>query len=118
MVLHVEEVDEAGMYYMNQAPALAVNMPREESDLTPVDPATLPTRIGVENVFISLNAEELEAQLEERRIGRTFGEQLLWLALILAVVEFFYANRLMKTGRGLSDKLKVELSGKVSDKAA
>ena len=117
-ILHVENVDQAGMYTLLTEPALAVNMDRDESDLTPVDPTGLPKRIGVENVFISMNEEELAAQLEEARIGRTFGEQLLWLALILAIIEFFYANRLMKTGGGLSEKMKVELSGKISEKAA
>ncbi|MFT7514377.1 MAG: hypothetical protein ACI9QL_003598 [Candidatus Omnitrophota bacterium] len=118
-LLNIEELMTAGMYTMNDeagvpAPALAVNMSREESDLTPLVLDGLSERIGVPTVYISTDAEELKRQLEESRVGRTFGEQLLWLALILAIVEFFYANALMKRGPALSESIHIAASGKVS----
>ncbi|MFP6903954.1 MAG: VWA domain-containing protein [Verrucomicrobiota bacterium] len=118
-LLNVEDLMHAGMYTMNDGagvaqPALAVNMSRDESDLTPLNLEGLEERIGVSSVYVSSDLEELKRQLEESRVGRTFGEQLLWLVLILAVVEFFYANALMKRGPALSEHLTIDASGKVS----
>jgi hypothetical protein len=94
-------------------PALAVNMDRTESDLAPLDPASAKARIGLKGVHVVRNRQELLDSIQESRIGRTFGEHLLWLALVLAGLEFFYANRLARREPTLSDKLRVEESGRV-----
>ncbi|MEM7392144.1 MAG: hypothetical protein AAF492_07315, partial [Verrucomicrobiota bacterium] len=122
VILNVEELDEAGIYLMQDpsagepVPAIAVNMDRSESDLSPIDPDKLKKRIDIDRVHISTSQEELMAQLQEHRVGRTFNEQLFWFALILAVIEFFYANRLMKSAPTLSESLTVDTSGKVLEK--
>ncbi len=48
-------------------------------------------------------------------MGRTFGEHLLWLTLLLAILEFFYANFLVRSAPTLSERLTIEASGKVSE---
>lgn len=97
-------------------PALAVNLPRAESDLTPVAPENIPELLGEDIVFTASSKEELARRIAEHRIGRTFGEHLLWLALIVAALEVFYANRLCKSAPRLSESLNVEASGKVKGK--
>jgi hypothetical protein len=121
--LYVEDLTEAGLYRMAAAggdapaPALAVNMVREESQLAPLETDDLPARLGLKNVQVVRSVEELKAQVEESRVGRTFGEHLLWLALLLAILEFFYANFLVRSAPTLSERLTIEASGKVSESA-
>jgi len=122
-VLHVEDLMDAGIYQMpdpetgRQIPALAVNMERKESNLTPLDPAEIYELIKLKNVNVAHDLEELLTQIRESRVGRTFGEQLLWLVLILAAAEFFYANRLTKETPALTGMLGIEASGKTSGSA-
>lgn len=122
-VLHVEDLMQAGVYRMpdtesgKQVPALAVNMERKESNLTPLDPAEIYELLKLKNVNVAHDLEELLTQIRESRVGRTFGEQLLWLVLILAAAEFFYANRLTKESPSLSGVLGIEASGKTSGAA-
>ena len=121
--LYVEDLTEAGLYRMAAAsgdapaPALAVNMVREESQLAPLETDDLPARLGLKNVQVVRSVDELKAQVEESRVGRTFGEHLLWLALLLAILEFFYANFLVRSAPTLSERLTIEASGKVSEAA-
>jgi hypothetical protein len=123
-VLHVEDLMHAGVYTMadpetgRNVPALAVNMERRESNLTPLDPAEIYELLKLKNVNVAHDLEELGTQIRESRVGRTFGEQLLWLVLILAAAEFFYANRLTKEAPSLSGVLGIEASGKTSGSAA
>ena len=118
-VLRVEELWKAGIYSMdfegggNPVPALAVNMTRKESDLTPLDPAEVPDLLKVKHVNVALNNEELMTQIQDSRIGRTFGEQLLWLALILVAAEFFVANYQARSKAGLTDALVMDATGRV-----
>lgn len=121
--LTVEKLDQAGIYSVIEpgqppSPALAVNMAREESDLRPLEAASVKGRLGLEHVYVAHDREELLAQIQESRVGRTMGEQLLWLALLLGVIEFFYANRLARSEPALSEKLHIEASGKVPAAAA
>jgi hypothetical protein len=117
--LNVERLEKAGIYRMTlpggaePEPALAVNMERSESDLTPIDPGAVKSRLGLKKVHVVRDRQELLDSIEESRVGRTFGEHLLWLALLLAAIEFIYANRLMKKEPTLSEKLQVEESGRV-----
>jgi len=118
-VLVAEDVTAPGIYTISTpdepdpVPALAVNLPRVESNLTPIDPVDIPEVLGVENVSVAHDEEDLLRLIEEHRLGKTFGEHLLWLALLLAAVEFSYANLLAKATPKLSESLGIEASGKV-----
>ena len=98
LILHVEDLNEAGLYRMTRpgdtgpTPALAVNVAREESDLTPLDAATVRELLGLKRVYVAHDEEELLSQIEESRVGKVFGEQLLWVVLALAAGEFIYAS--------------------------
>jgi hypothetical protein len=59
----------------------------------------------------------LRRLIEEHRIGRTYGEHLLWLAFVLIAIEFCYANALLRRGSRLSDKLAVDSAGRVQKHA-
>lgn len=84
-----------------RTPVAAVNLDRAESNLEMIDPDAISKRLPLERLYFADNREELDALLQEHRIGRTYGEALLWLVLLLAVVEFVYANQLARaTGRG------------------
>ena len=115
--LVAEGVQQPGIYEISTpakplpVPALAVNLPRRESDLTPLAAEDAVKRLGLEHVFVSTGGEELQQIIQEQRVGRTYGEHLLWLAFLLVVIEFFYANALVKSGPRLSDQLKVDSAG-------
>jgi len=115
--LLLEDIRAPGIYTRRDTdparPAFAVNLPREESDLTPVDPDTLAALLGGATLHVATDAESLAALLREHRIGRTFGELLLWLVLVLMATEFVYANRLARGHAPLSATFTVETSGRV-----
>ncbi|MBT3296027.1 MAG: VWA domain-containing protein [Verrucomicrobia bacterium] len=118
-VLHLETIDQAGIYRMTPpaggtpVPALAVNIRRDESNLAPLDETVLRERLALDDVVVARDRETLETAIRERRVGRTFGEQLLWLVLILAALEFLVANRQAQETPTLSSTLGVDASGKV-----
>jgi len=121
-VLHLEDVWKAGIYRMQAAggagesvPALAVNMTRAESNLAPLEPDRVRERLGLKHVHLAFEQEELMTQIRDSRVGRTFGEQLLWLAFCLAVAEFFVANRLSQPRSGLSESLVMDPSGRIQE---
>jgi len=118
-VLHAEGMTRPGIYTLTQpghntTPALAVNIDRRESDLTPVPPEDIAQWVGIKNLQIASDKESLLKMINDLRIGRTFGEHLLWLALLLALAEFVYASMLVKERPKLADQLNVKPSGKVS----
>ncbi len=123
-ITYVAEMKEPGVYSMasrgsNAAePALAVNFPREESDLSPIDPDQLRDLLKVSNLHIVTDQEALEQAIKEHRVGRTYGEYLLWIAALLIGLEFYYANRLFRNKPNLSSQLGVTSSGKLSGHAA
>lgn len=94
-------------------PALAFNMARSESDLTPIRPEVVSTLTGIKNLVVTSSRDELMRKLQERQVGKTFSEQILWLCLLIAVMEVFYANWLSRKRSKLSDHLSVEASGKI-----
>ena len=96
--------------------ALALNLPRQESNLTVAALEEIPSRFGDANVKVSSDLPGLLRMIEENRVGRTFGEQLLWLVLILAAVEFVYANALSRRGEIGSDKVDLDFSGHIKNK--
>ena len=118
-VLHLEDLNQAGIYRMTPpaggtpVPALAVNMRRDESNLAPLDEAVLRERLALEDVVVARDQETLETAIKELRVGRTFGEQLLWIVLLLAALEFLVANRQAQEAPTLSSRLGVDASGKV-----
>lgn len=96
-------------------PALAVNLAREESDLTPIDAKVIPKWLGVDHANVALDLPMLRQQIDEQRFGRTYGEHLLWLAFILAAIEFTYANSLMR--KSGPPKVSIDAAGHVSTHA-
>ena len=122
-VLNAEGVTVPGIYMLSTAeqpeakPALAVNLPREESELAPIDEKEIPKRLGVDRANIALDLPALRRLIEEHRIGRTYGEHLLWLAFLLTVIEFTYANVLMRGTKGGAEKLTVDAAGHVETHA-
>jgi len=119
-VLHAEGLLMPGIYLLSGSdngepqPALAINMNRKESNLTPVKKEDIPGIVGTKKVNVAADKEELLRLVEEHRVGRTLGELALWLAFLLAAVEVFYANRKSKSVPSLSETLGIEASGKVS----
>ena len=101
-VLRAEGLTRSGIYSLRATgraepvPAIAVNAPREESNLNPIDTAKIESALGLKNVNLARNTEDLLVRLQNSRQGRTFGEYFLWFVLALASVEFFYANHLLK----------------------
>jgi hypothetical protein len=89
-------------------------MRRIESDLTPVTRADLAGMLGKKDIFVTGGKDELMRLLEEQRQGRTFGEQLLWLALIVALFEVVYANWRAKSSGTFSAGLDIGPAGKVT----
>lgn len=113
-LLKVEDVEVPGIYEVQgQGPVMAVNMRRQESDLTPLGDKELAGFFGDQDVQIFQDAESLQRVLEEDRVGRTFGEHLLWIVLILIAIEFAWANRLARARPALTDQLAVEPSGRI-----
>jgi hypothetical protein len=123
-VLTAEDLNKPGIYTVStplnpvKTPALAINIPRREADLTTLPSDQVAPRLGVDQVFLSTDKETLQSLITEHRVGRTYGEHLLWIALILIIIEFVYANFLLKKGPRLSEKLRVDASGHVKGKAA
>ena len=121
-VLHAEGLTQPGIYTLTTPPepaprpALAFNMPRAESNLTPIRPEAVSALLGLKNLVVTTSRDELLRKLDELRVGRTLGEQFLWLALLLAVLESFYSNWLARRGGRLTDHLNIEASGKVARK--
>ena len=91
-------------------------MPRAESDLTPLKAEDIPSILGVKTLQVANGKDGLFRKLEEFRVGKTLGEPLLWLALLIALIESFYANWLTRKGPKLTDSLTIDPSGKVKDK--
>ena len=81
-------------------PALAVNLPREESDLARFARGYRQTARASRTRTSANDLETLRRLIEEHRVGRTYGEHLLWLALLLIAVEFVYAKPLLAAASG------------------
>ncbi len=121
--LLVENAIEPGIYRLSggtngPAPALAVNLGRRESDLTPVSAREIPGILGVRDVSVARGRADLERLIQEKRIGRPMAELLLWLALLVSALELFMANRASARRPGLTDRLVIEESGRVRSKSS
>jgi hypothetical protein len=120
-VLCAERLDAQGVYslvwpnHTRTEPAVAVNAHRRESDLTPIARSDVPAALGGGDVRIAEGKDELARLLDEHRLGRTFGEPLLWFALVVALAEALYANWRAKARGGLAAGLEIGPSGRVSE---
>lgn len=118
-VLNAENLTMPGIYTLATAerpeakPALAVNLPRDESDLAPIDDKEIGNRLGVDHANVATDLAMLKRLIEEHRIGRTYGEHLLWLAFVLIAIEFIYANLLVRAGKAAVEKVTVDSAGHV-----
>ena len=111
-IYRLQAADGAG----EPAPLVAANAPREESDLTPLEPGRLAQLLGVDALYTATDLETLQQAIREHRVGRTYGEHLLLLALLLIGVECLYANRLSRQTPGLTHRLGLTRSGRISGK--
>jgi len=120
VALYVDNVIKPGYYGLAQQgsqsaePLMAVNVDRSESNLKPVKPDEIPAILGLKNVTVATERQELERQIQEHRVGRPMSEVAMWLILVLAVVEVFMANRASRKRTTLSDTLHVNASGRVA----
>ena len=85
-----------------------------ESDLKPLKPEEVPAILGLKNVNVVTERQELERQIQEHRIGRPMSELAMWLILVIAVVEVYLANRASRKRTTLSETLQVNSSGRVA----
>jgi hypothetical protein len=119
-LLRAEDLLTPGIYQLSKPnstdmePALALNLDRVESNLTPVKQETIPKIIGAKLVNVATDKESLLRLIKDFRVGRTLGETILWLAFLLAVLEVFYANMRSRKTPSLADSLGIEASGKVT----
>ena len=95
-------------------PAFAVNLPRKESDLTPISEEEIKSLVGIEALHIATDLSSFAKKTQESRVGKTYGEQLLWLVLLLLVIEFIYANKLARRGRDAVLNLKADSAGNLN----
>jgi len=94
-------------------PVLAVNTDRFESHLTPVAVDELKEWTGFKKFLTAKDPEEMTRLINEYRNGRSLAEVFLWIALLLALLEWWFANRALRTQTGATEKMTVDLSGKV-----
>jgi hypothetical protein len=119
----IEDLPEPGIYSRAKAsggqaePVLAVNTDRQESLLTPATPAEIKEWTGFRKFISASDPEELLRLVDEFRNGRSLTEILLWLAAALAWAEWWYANRVLRVKTGATEKLQIDLSGRVKDVA-
>lgn len=115
----IETLAEPGIYTRVQAtsgqpePVLAVNTDRSESQLTPVTPEELAKWTGFKHLITAKDPEELSRLINEFRNGRSLAEVFFWIALLLSLIEWWFANRVLRNKQGAIEKMRVDLSGKV-----
>ncbi|MDD4026258.1 MAG: hypothetical protein PHN85_10105, partial [Kiritimatiellae bacterium] len=118
-VMVVESLSEPGIYTRVRSgadtpePVMAVNTDRAESRLTPLGAADLEEWTSFKKLFVANDPEELAKLVDEYRNGRSLAEICLWLAMLLALLEWWFANRVLRKQTGASEKLTVDLAGKV-----
>jgi hypothetical protein len=119
---YAEGLAAPGIYRLSQpgrtgdTPALAINLRRGESDLTPVKQEDIPSLLGLKTLQVATGKEDLMKKIEDFRVGKTLSEPLLWLALLVALLESLYSNFLLRKSSKLTDSLIIEPSGKVKEK--
>jgi hypothetical protein len=119
ILMEAEGVEEPGIYTLARggqtaSPVLAVNIERTESNLDPIDDATPGRVTGLRDLRLAHDGEDLQRQIEEYRQGRPLTETFFWLALGLAIVEWWLANRISRSRAALVTAVKVQTSGRVT----
>ena len=115
----IDTLPEPGIYTRAKAgaaepePVLAVNTDRFESRLTPAGSDELAEWTGFKKWLTASDPEELLRLIDEHRNGRSLAEIFLWLALLFALLEWWIANRALRAQTGATEKMKVDLAGKV-----
>lgn len=120
--LHAENVVVPGIYRLARPgaaapPLLAINVPRNESDLTMLTPAEMRAKFGLPQLVIARGKDELARLVEEHRVGQPLTELLLWAAFIVGLLEWLLANRVNRKTATLTSRLLVEASGRVHARA-
>ena len=116
----IESLTEPGVYTRAKTgaaqpePVLAVNADRFESRLMPVTPQELTEWTGFKKLLTAKDPEELTRLVDEYRNGRSLAEVFLWIALLLSLLEWWYANRALRTQTGATERMTVDLAGKVA----
>jgi hypothetical protein len=111
----LENLAEAGVYRLasDNAPVLAVNLPRAESDLAPLKAGELDNLPALPGLRTARSREELAQKVKEHRIGTPLAELFLWLALLAAALESLLAARAVRRSSRLSDQMTLDPSGRV-----
>ncbi len=117
-MMSAEAINQPGIYYLQRPghkdePFMAVNVPRMESDLARLNPREIPALLNSKQVKLAESKDDLLQLIKEHRVGRPLGEQFLWLAFILGMLEVILANYASRQGSSLSRMLQVEDSGRV-----
>lgn len=119
-ILTAEDVLTPGIYLRTDSgtyvPVIALNATRKESDLTVVTDDRITDTIDLKSVRIANDIQALERLIEDHRVGRTLGEGFLWLALILCVLESFFANYKARSTKPLSEVLDAAPSGRIANR--
>ncbi len=117
VILTVDNLTRPGIYSVDgpdgRQPVVAINLPREESNLTPIEVAELRERLALTNLYFAESPDELATVLDAHRVGRTYDEPLLWFLAALIPLEFIYANRLARARGRAAGTVPVDLSGHV-----
>jgi len=120
--LFAEGLGEPGVYQLaanalrGEEKLFAVNLGRREADLTPLTADGLAERLGADGLYIANDLATLERLVNDHRVGRAFGEHLLWAALLLIILEFFLANVLLRK-KGDPNSLGTDAAGQITGHA-
>lgn len=115
----IEELGEPGIYLRTSSsggrpePVMAVNSDRLESLLTPATPEEIQKWSGFKRMRWAREPEELLHLVDEFRNGRSLAEIFLWLGTLLALAEWWFANRIAQGKSRPTESIRVDLSGKV-----
>jgi len=115
----IEALTEVGFYRRMRSGAepesvIAANAVRDESSLDMATPDEITEWSDFKTVRVVRTPEDLMNVAEGLRTGRMLAEPLLWLAAVLAFLEWWVANRTLRKRPKISDSLTIDLSGKVS----
>ncbi|MFO0949424.1 MAG: BatA domain-containing protein [Planctomycetota bacterium] len=80
----------------------SVNEPGDESELAPVDNATLEKLLGKERMVVARDPSEFEGVMGEARVGRELFPFLMVLVVTLLVAETYFANRFYRQAKAVS----------------
>lgn len=123
VLLEAENAAEPGVYALSHnpgeaAPAFALNLGRAESNLDQIDAKSLAGLTGLRNLRIASDVDDLQRQIDEHRRGRPLTETFFWLALLLAIAEWWMANQISRNRSSLVASVTIQASGRVGGTGA